>query len=72
MKDEYDLSKMKSRPNPNAKHLKQQITIRLEIDVVEYFKTMSEETDIPYQKLINMYLKDCIQEHRKLNLKWAS
>ena len=72
MKDEYDLSKMKSRPNPYAKHLKQQITIRLEIDVVEYFKTMSEETDIPYQKLINMYLKDCIQEHRKLNLKWAS
>ncbi len=72
MKDEYDLSKMKSRPNPYAKQLKQQITIRLDIDVVEYFRNMSEELDIPYQKLINMYLKDCIQEHRKLHLKWAS
>ena len=72
MKKEYDLSKMISEPNPYAKRLKQQVTIRLEIDIIEYFKAMSEKTDIPYQKLINMYLKDCIQEHRELKLKWAS
>lgn len=70
MKDEYDLSTMKSRQNPYAKQLKKQVTMRLETDVIEYFKKMAEGVGIPYQSLINLYLKDCVNEHRKLNMKW--
>ena len=70
MKDEYDLSTMKSRPNPYAKQLKKQVTMRLENDVIEYFKKMAENVGIPYQSLINLYLKDCVNEHRELNMKW--
>ena len=71
MKDEYDLSKMKSRPNPYAKSLKKHVTLRMSPDVVEYFKKMSEETNIPYQSLINLYLRDCSASKRKLNMQWA-
>ena len=72
MKDEYDLSKMKSRPNPYAKSLKKHVTLRMSPDVVEYFKKMAEETNIPYQSLINLYLRDCSVSKRKLNMRWAS
>ena len=72
MKAEYDLSKMKSRPNPYAKRLKRQVTIRMGVDVVEYFKEMAKESGIPYQNLINLYLSDCVQSRRKLRLQWAS
>ncbi len=68
MKEEYDLSKMKSRKNPYAKRMKKQVTIRLGIDVIDYFKKMAEETDISYQSLINLYLKDCANSHKEL--KW--
>jgi uncharacterized protein (DUF4415 family) len=71
MKKEYDLSKMKSRPNPYAKRLKKQVTLRMSPDVVEYFKNMAEETHIPYQSLINLYLMDCSASKRKLDMKWA-
>ncbi|MGI6457358.1 MAG: BrnA antitoxin family protein [bacterium] len=70
MKKEYGLSKMKSRPNPYAKRLKKQVTLRISPDVVEYFKQMAEETGIPYQSLINLYLRDCVSSQRKLNLNW--
>ncbi|RKZ02792.1 antitoxin, partial [Candidatus Fermentibacteria bacterium] len=46
--------------------------IRLSVDVVEYFKTMSKDTGIPYQNLINLYLRDCVQHNRKLKLNWGS
>jgi len=72
MKAEYDLHKMKSRPNPYARRLKKQLTIRMDIEVVEYFKAMAAETGIPYQNLINLYLRDCVRSHRKLDMKWAS
>ena len=72
MKKEYDLSKMKSRKNPYAKRLKRQVTIRLGIDIIEYFKQLSEETGIPYQNLINLYLRDCVESKRKPSLKWVS
>jgi uncharacterized protein (DUF4415 family) len=62
---------MKSRPNPYAKRLKKQVTIRMSPDVVEYFKGLAEDTGIPYQSLINLYLRDCAASHRKLNLQWA-
>ena len=58
--------------NPYAKRLKKQITIRLGTDIIDYFKRMSEETGIPYQSLINLYLRDCAEHHRKLSLQWAS
>ena len=61
---------MKSRPNPYAKRLKRQVTIRMGVDVIEYFKQMANETGVPYQNLINLYLIDCVQAHRKLH--WAS
>ncbi len=72
MEKEYDLSKMKSRPNPYAKRLKKQVTLRMGSDVIEYFKKMSEETGIPYQTLINLYLQDCVASNRKLELNWSS
>jgi uncharacterized protein (DUF4415 family) len=71
MKDEYDLAEMKSRPNPYARRLKKQVTIRMSPDVVEYFKKMAEETNIPYQSLINLYLIDCSASKRKLDMRWA-
>jgi uncharacterized protein (DUF4415 family) len=70
MKDEYDLAEMKSRPNPYARRLKKQVTIRMSPDVVEYFKKMAEETNIPYQSLINLYLMDCSASKRKLDMRW--
>jgi len=66
MKSEYDFSKMKKRRNPYAIRLKKPVTIRLGQDVVEYFKSMSDEVGVPYQNLINIYLRDCVQSHRRL------
>ena len=68
MRKEYDFSK--SKKNPYAKLLKKQITIRLDNTVIDYFKTLSEKQGIPYQNLINLYLKDCAQSGRELDLKW--
>ncbi len=70
MKKEYDLSKMKSRKNPYASKLKRQVTIRMGNDVIGYFKGMAEETGIPYQSLINLYLRDCVAHDRKPDLSW--
>ena len=68
MRDEYDFSK--ARKNPCATQLKKSITIRLDEESVDYFKAISEEIGIPYQTLINLYLRDCATSHRKLNLQW--
>lgn len=67
MKKEYNLSKMKKRKNPFAKQLKKQVTIRMGVDIIEYFKDMAEETGIPYQNLINLYLQECVSSQRKLS-----
>ena len=72
MRDHYDSSRMKGRKNPYTKYLKQPVTMRLDRDTVAYFKLMAEETGIPYQTLINLYLRDCAIHHRKLRMKWAS
>ena len=71
MRKEYDLSKMKGRKNPFAKKLKKQITIRLGVDVLEYCKDLSQETSIPYQNLINLYLRDCANSKKRPVLKWT-
>ena len=72
MRDHYDLSAMKGRKNPFIKHLKQPVTIRLDKDTVTYFKSMAGETGIPYQSLINLYLRDCAAHQRKLRMAWTS
>ena len=70
MRKQYDFSK--SVKNPYAKDLKKQVTLRLGIDVIEYFKGLAQETGIPYQNLINLYLRDCAQSRKKLIMNWAS
>ena len=72
MRDHYDFSTMKGRKNPYTKHLKQPVTMRLDRDTVTYFKSMAQETGIPYQGLINLYLRDCAVHGRKLQMKWVS
>jgi uncharacterized protein (DUF4415 family) len=71
MKDEYDFSKMKGRKNPYAAKLKKQVTIRMDQDIIQYFKNMAEDAGIPYQSLINLYLRDCVSKHRKININWS-
>jgi len=61
---------MRSRKNPYAAKLKRQVTIRMSDDIVAYFKEMAEETGIPYQSLINLYLRDCVVNDRKPDLSW--
>lgn len=72
MKAEYDLSKMKSRPNPYASKLKKSVTMRLSEDVIAYFKRMAEEAGVPYQSLINLYLRDCVAQHRTIDISWQA
>lgn len=72
MKDEYDLSTMKSRKNPYANKLKKPVTMRLNEDVIIYFKNMAEESGVPYQSLINLYLSDCVTTHKKIDINWHS
>ena len=72
MKDHYDFSKMKRMKNPYAARLKRPITIRLDVFTISYFKQMAEEVGMPYQNLINLYLRDCAQNHKKIAMKWAA
>jgi len=70
MKKEYDFSK--ARKNPYANRLKRQVTIRLDEKTIHYFKAISEECGIPYQTLINLYLRDCAATGKRLALNWKS
>lgn len=70
MRKEYDFSN--SVKNPYIKKLKKQITIRLENETIEYFKKLSTETDIPYQKLINLFLSDCAKQKMKPSVSWSN
>lgn len=68
MRKEYDFSKAKK--NSYIQDLKKQVTIRLDTDTVAYFKQLSDESAIPYQTLINLYLRECAQKHKKLSIAW--
>jgi len=68
MRKEYDFSK--ARRNPYVRRLKKQITIRLDQPTIEYFKRIADSTGIPYQTLINLYLRECAQQKRRLALEW--
>ena len=72
MRAHYDFSKMKGERNPYVSRLKQPITIRLDRSTVAYFKVLAKEVGMPYQNLINLYLRDCAVNHKRLKLKWAS
>ncbi len=72
MRDHYDFAKMQSRKNPYAKYLKQPVTMRVDRETVDYFRQMAEKTGIPYQTLINLYLRDCAQQRRQLDLQWVT
>lgn len=68
MKKEYDFSN--SIKNPYTKKLKKQISIRIENDTVEYFKQLASETGIPYQNLMNMFLRECAEKNMKPSIRW--
>ena len=70
MRKEYDFSK--GRRNPYAARLKRQVTIRLDDHTIQYFKQLSAETGVPYQTLINLYLRDCAATQKILSLTWKS
>ena len=68
MRQEYDFSK--GVKNPYAKQLKKQITINISTDAIDYFRDLADETGIPYQTLINLYLTDCAYQKRRPSLRW--
>lgn len=70
MKKEYDIERLNPRKNPYSNRLKKQVTINIDNDTIEYFKSQSEESGLPYQTLINLYLADCASRQRKLDLSW--
>lgn len=72
MRAHYDFSKMKGRRNPYVRFLKQPITIRIEKETVKYFKSLASQMGMPYQNLINLYLRDCALNHKTLHLNWGA
>ncbi len=69
MRASYDFSK--ARRNPYAKRLKKQVTIRLDAPTLDYFRDLSEEIGVPYQTLINLYLRECVVEGKRPSLAWT-
>ena len=72
MRKHYDFKNMKGQKNPYVKDLKQPVTMRIDKPTVAYFKSLASELGMPYQSLINLYLRDCALNHKKLTLKWVS
>ena len=72
MRKEYDISKLKRAEPKYLRHIKESVTMRLDPHVVSYFKALASETGIPYQNLINLYLRDCVASQRKLSVQWIS
>ena len=70
MLKEYDIDKLNPRPNPYAKELKKQVTIKISPSVIDYFKEQATQIGMPYQTLINLYLSDCVKNKRKLQMSW--
>ena len=71
MRDKYDIRDLNPRKNPYSNRLKKQVTINLNVETVEYFKSMSEQNGIPYQTLINLFLTDCAENKRQLKMAWT-
>lgn len=71
MREEYDIKNLNPRKNPYANKLKKQITINVDSSIIDFFKSLSNDTGIPYQTLINLYLRDCVQNNKHLNISWV-
>jgi predicted DNA binding CopG/RHH family protein len=72
MRKSYVFSTMEGKKNPYASKLKKPVTMRLSEEVVDYFKAMAESSGVPYQSLINLYLKDCMDQNRKVDINWRA
>ncbi len=70
MLEEYDIDQLNPRPNPYAKELKKQVTIKISPTVIDYFKDQANKVGIPYQTLINLYLSDCVNNKREIQMTW--
>lgn len=70
MRDEYNIEELNPRKNPYARKSRQQITINIDCKVIDFFKQMSANSGIPYQTLINLYLSDCMNQNRKIDISW--
>jgi len=70
MRENYDVKNLNPKKNPYAREMKKQITIKIDPSVIDYFKAQAAESGIPYQTLINLYLKDCVKNNRKLSMTW--
>lgn len=70
MRKEYDFSR--SLRNPHARRLKKQVTLRLDHDTLTYFKQLAADAAMPYQTLINLYLRDCATQRKRLRLEWTA
>lgn len=70
MLEEYDIDNLNPRPNPYAKELKKQVTIKISPSVIDYFKDQAAKVGMPYQTLINLYLSDCVNNKRELQMTW--
>ena len=70
MRKNYDLKKMKWKSNPYTKLLKKPVTIRFDEDVISYFRTLSEQEGIPYQTLMNLFLRYCKEQGLKPKTNW--
>ena len=70
MRDEYNIEELNPRKNPYAGRLKKQVTMNIDSATVDYFKSLAESEGIPYQTLINLYLRDCAVNQRKIQVSW--
>ncbi len=71
MREEYDIKNLNPRKNPYTSRLKKQITINIDSSTIDFFKDLSEETGIPYQTLINLYLRECVQNNKQPKISWS-
>ncbi len=71
MREEYDIKNLNPRKNPYANKLKKQITINIDSSIIDFFKNLSDDTGIPYQTLINLYLRDCVKNNKHLKISWV-
>lgn len=72
MRAEYNIEELNPRRNPYTNRVKKQITINIDTETVDYFKAQSEQSGIPYQTLINLYLSDCVKNKRQLKMEWTN
>ena len=71
MREEYDIEKLNPRKNPYTNRMKKQVTININEETIDYFKHLSEQNGLPYQTLINLYLTDCANNKRELQMAWS-